>query len=244
MARILITVPTWNEELVIADTLAKLTAFAQTKLAEHEVTIEVVDNASTDGTTAIVEKDEGVAGSVTIRLRRLTQKGKGRAIRASWQAHLGDMDVLLFTDADLAADIDAIPHLVDEILAGRAELVCGSRFVAGARVRRSFVRELASRAYRICQQVMLGLPVKDAQCGLKAISATAAYRVLPKCLEDGWLFDTELLAWAKKFGLKIEEMPVSWIEARDERRRSAIHLGQDGLIFLQKLAEIKARILA
>ena len=233
--RILITIPTWNEATTIERTLAELSLLAKTILRDHEVTIEVADNGSTDGT---LEKIQISNLKSQISTFHLSARGKGLAIRRSWERHLEDADILLFTDADLAADLSIVPTMVHLIERGDADIVCGSRFVAGALVSRRAHRELASRLYRFLQRLILRLPVADAQCGLKVISASAAGKLLPLCRETGWMFDSELLFLAKKTGVRMTEVPVSWVEHRDPARRSALRVFRDGWGFLLGLARI------
>ena len=57
----------------------------------------------------------------------------------------------------------------------------------------------------------------DAQCGFKAVRADAARRLLPAIRDDGWFFDTELLVLAQRLGLRIQEVPVDWVEDPDSR---------------------------
>lgn len=241
MPRILITIPTWNEAIVIERSLAVLRDAVARHLGEHEVTIEVADNGSTDGTRGIVRSvtDDG---PICVRLLELAGTGKGMAIRQSWERYLNDADILAFTDADLAADVTALPSLVRPIEVGAADIVCGSRYLRGSRTSRSWMRTLASRLYRFLQHLVLHLPVQDAQCGFKAMSVGAARKLLPLLSENGWLFDTELLAFASKTGLRIVEIPVDWIEHRDPRRRSAIGLFRNGWGFLAGLWRIRKRV--
>lgn len=236
--RVLITVPTWNEAVVIERNLALLQDAIRKYLPEHEVIIEVADNGSTDGTVEIV----GAIHELPIRIFQIAERGKGLAIRRSWQRHLDDSDILVFTDADLAADLSALPSLIDPIVRGDADLVCASRFVEGAVAERALSREMASRLYRFLQHAILHLPVKDAQCGLKAISSHAARQLLPRCQENGWMFDSELLAFAAVGGFRVREIPVRWVEHRDPRRRSAIRLFKHGWGFLTGILRIRGRL--
>lgn len=233
MSRILITIPTWNEAAVIGRNLHILKRNIAERLPAHDVTVEVADNGSTDGTREIVRGIDGV------KLLEIAERGKGRAIRESWKAHPETADVVAFMDADLAADLSALPSLIDPIVSGRADLVCGSRFAPGARIERAWLREAASYAYRALQTMVLRLPVRDAQCGFKAMSASAARQVLPLSREHGWMFDTELLALAAERRFRVLEIPVAWIEHRDPARRSAISVFRDGWGFIQGLFRIK-----
>lgn len=241
MSRILITIPTWNEAVVIERNLRALRDAVEKYLPSHEVTIEVADNGSTDGTTEIVIR-VGAHGNAPVSFLSIPQRGKGLAIRRSWERHVNDEDVLVFMDADLAADVAALPDLVSQIVRGDADLVCGSRFVQGAKIERAFTREVASCIYRILQTVFLHLPVKDAQCGFKAISSKAAKQLLPLCQETGWMFDSELLAFAAQRGLRVREIPVAWIEHRDPARRSALRVMTQGWGFIVGLTRIRRNL--
>ena len=59
--------------------------------------------------------------------------------------------------------------------------------------------------------------VRDAQCGFKAAGRRAVEQVVPGVVDDGWLFDTELLVLADAEGMRIKEIPVTWHEDPDSR---------------------------
>lgn len=234
MSRILITIPTWNEASIIERTLTTLGDACARLLSEHDVTIEVADNGSTDATSDVVR-------STPYALRPTPTRGKGMAIKSSWLAHSNDSDVFVFLDADLAADLNALPRLIRPIVDGTADLVCGSRFLPGATVERKASRELASRLFRHLQRFVLHLPVEDAHCGFKAASARLVRDVVPHCDETGWMFDSELIARTANAGLIIKEIPVSWIEHRDPSRRSALGLWRHGFGFIIGLFRIRVK---
>lgn len=240
MTRIVITIPTWNEAVVIERNLLVLAETSKRLLPEHDVLIEVADNGSTDATQSIVHRvNTGLSNGA---LFELNEQGKGLAIRRSWERHLEDADVLVFMDADLAADLEALPRLIHPILEGKAELVCGSRFLPGAKIKRAWMREMASKMYRALQTISLNLPVQDAQCGFKAMSASSAKQILPHCNERGWMFDTELIAITQKKKYLIYEIPVDWIEHRDPARRSALKLFRHGWGFLRGLLRVRRSV--
>ncbi|OGL74352.1 hypothetical protein A3E39_03405 [Candidatus Uhrbacteria bacterium RIFCSPHIGHO2_12_FULL_60_25] len=243
MSRILITIPTWNEAMIIERSLATLGDACTRLLPDHDVTIEVADNGSTDGTSDIVRSTLGARPERSRRALCTTPtQGKGLAVKTSWLAHRDDADVFVFLDADLAADLNALPRLVGPIVGGRADLVCGSRFLPGADVQRKASRELASRLFRLMQRLVLHLHVQDAHCGFKAASARLVRDVVSHCEETGWMFDSELIARTARAGLTIKEIPVSWIEHRDPSRRSALSLWRHGYGFVIGLFRIKNRL--
>ena len=174
--------------------------------------ITIVDNASTDDTMAVAERLS--AAHPQIDAVHLDAKGRGRALKAAWSASAAT--VLVYMDIDLSTGLDARLPLVAPIVSGHSDVVIGSRRVHGARVRRSLKRELISRVYNRLVWLALHTRVHDAQCGFKAISPAAA-ALLPQVEDNGWFFDTELLALAQRAGLRVLEIPVDWVEDPDSR---------------------------
>jgi len=240
MSRILITMPVWNESLIIAKNLEILSDVCTKDLDGHDWRIEVADNGSQDGTPAIVE--DLMPRFPHVSLRRISERGKGRAICASWLAQAPTSDILIFMDADLAADVRAIPRLIGPILRGEGDIVCGSRYIGTARIERSWFRKFVSRTFRLWQKLVLGLPVEDSQCGFKAASSHVVQTIVPRMRETAYLVDAELLAFAKASGHRIVEIPVDWIENRDKARRSAIKLYADVWEFLWGTWRIRQRV--
>ena len=86
-------------------------------------------------------------------------------------------------------------------------------------------REFISRAYNVLLRTVFATPVRDAQCGFKAVRADVARRLLPAIEDNEWFFDTELLLLARHNGLRIHEVPVDWVDDADSRvdvRRTAL----------------------
>ena len=69
-------------------------------------------------------------------------------------------------DADLATNINCIHDLVETIETG-AEVVVGSRMVAGAHAKRPFVRIIASKIYNYLVRLLFQTGIQDHQCGFK-----------------------------------------------------------------------------
>jgi putative flippase GtrA len=57
----------------------------------------------------------------------------------------------------------------------------------------------------------------DAQCGFKAMRRSVAAELLPLVEDDEWFFDTEVLVTAQRLGLRIQEVPVEWVDDTDSR---------------------------
>ena len=234
-ALIEIVIPVHNEERELAGCVQVL----HTYLHEHipfPATITIADNASTDATPqAARELAEALPG---VRVLRLEDKGRGRALRAAWSA--SDADVVAYLDVDLSTGLDALLPLVAPLVNGHSDLAIGSRLAPGARTVRGAKRELISRGYNALVQLMHCVSFSDAQCGFKAARTEVIRPLLAVTTDDGWFFDTELLLLAEHNGLRIHEVPVDWVEDLDSRVALAA-TAWDDLRGLLRMARAKAR---
>jgi glycosyltransferase involved in cell wall biosynthesis len=207
-----IALPVFNEAHVLGESVDCLCAYLDGTFT-FPWRITIVDNASTDETLGVAHRLARSRPRVDVV--HLDAKGRGRALKAAWSA--SSAPVLVYMDIDLSTGLDALLPLVAPVISGHSDIVVGSRRLHGARVRRSAKRELISRAYNLLVGLTLRTRVHDAQCGFKAISGAAAQQLLPYVTDDGWFFDTELLALAQHTGLRVLEIPVDWIEDPDSR---------------------------
>jgi len=209
-----IVVPAYNEEHRLAPTLARLSAHLATQSLSWEIV--VVDDGSRDATCAVVEA--AMARMPGLRLvRQSPNRGKGAAVRLGMRAARGRIRVMC--DADGSMPPDELPRLLAPILAGTAAIAIGSRYAAGARsaVPQPWYRVAWSRlANRVIQRSLVP-GVRDTQCGFKAFTAAAADALFGVARIDGWAFDLEILALARRAGLAIAEVGVAWSDDRRSR---------------------------
>jgi glycosyltransferase involved in cell wall biosynthesis len=207
-----IAIPVFNEERVLEQSVRVLHAHVHTVIP-FATRITIVDNASEDATRLIGKQLAAELDGV--RLLHLAEKGRGRAIRTAWTA--SDARVLAYMDVDLSTSLGTLGALIAPLLSGSSDISIGSRLTRGARVTRSAKRELISRGYNLLLRSVLHTRFRDAQCGFKAIRAEVARELLPAVRDQGWFFDTELLVFAQRGGLRIHEVPVEWVEDPDSR---------------------------
>ncbi|MDA1218168.1 MAG: glycosyltransferase family 2 protein [Chloroflexi bacterium] len=199
-----IIIPVYNEERDLPKSIKKLTEFLEANLANPWQVI-IADNASTDGTRAV---SEGLCTQYPhVNYRYLSQKGRGRALRATWLE--SDADLLSYMDVDLSTDLAYFPPMI-KALESDCHLAIGSRLSRDSIVARSFKREFISRAYNLMIRAMFFTTFPDAQCGFKALTRQAAQAIVPQIKNNNWFFDTELLIIAAKNGYRIKSVPVKW----------------------------------
>jgi putative flippase GtrA len=207
-----IVVPVYNEEEALARSIHRLHRFLDTEVP-FSWRITIADNASTDLTPDIADK---LAAELDhIRVLRLEQKGRGRALRVAWSTSRAR--VVAYMDVDLSTDLHALLPLLAPLLSGHSEVAIGSRLARGARVARGPKREYISRAYNRILHLALRARFSDAQCGFKAVRADVLPELLDAVRDQAWFFDTELLIAAQRRGMRIYEVPVDWVDDPDSR---------------------------
>jgi dolichyl-phosphate beta-glucosyltransferase len=235
-AGVSVVIPAYNEEQRIAATLDHLIEDA-TSLSLLEVL--VVDDGSSDRTAALVTACAN-ASALPIHLVQLpTNRGKGAALRAGVAEAIGDY--VVFVDADLSATPSAIPRALESIEAG-ADVVIGTRLSAeGIDFRRTQprVRQISGRIFVLLRRLIVGLPYEDTQCPFKLFTREAAQLVYPEVRTDGWSFDVELLARARKHQLRIVQLPILWGHVSG----SQLHIGpRTAFGVIRELIAIRARV--
>ena len=209
-----IVVPAYNEEHRIAPTLARLSAHLSSQAMSWEIV--VVDDGSRDATCAVVEA--AMARIPNLRLVRQTpNRGKGAAVRLGMLEARGQIRVM--SDADGSMPPEQLPRLLAPILACTADIAIGSRYAEGARsnIKQPWYRIAWSRLANLVIQRSLVPGVRDTQCGFKAFTAETARALFPLGRIDGWAFDLEILALARRAGYAISEVGVEWTDDRRSR---------------------------
>ena len=207
-----VILPVYNEEAALPLGVQTLHSFLSTS-TYPDWRITIVDNGSTDNTQRVARALVGKYPQVHAMF--LTEKGRGRALKAAWLC--SNAKVLSYMDIDLSTDLNSLPQMVDAIMHQGYDMAVGSRLAAGAKVTRTIRREIISRCYMLLIKFLFRTRFSDAQCGFKALSHGAARALLPHIRDNEWFLDTELLITAEKCGFRIKDVPVTWLEDPDSR---------------------------
>ncbi|MEU4515672.1 dolichyl-phosphate beta-glucosyltransferase [Nonomuraea wenchangensis] len=207
-----VVVPVYDEQRALRTSVTHLHGYL-TRNFPYGFRITIADNASTDDTWRIATELERELPHV--RAVHLDEKGRGRALRQVWSR--SEADVVSYMDVDLSTDLDAFLPLVAPLLSGHSDLAIGTRLARASRVERGPKREFISRSYNLLLRSLMGARFSDAQCGFKAVRTEVAQALLPGVEDEQWFFDTELLLLAERYGLRIHEVPVDWVDDPDSR---------------------------
>ena len=226
-----IVIPAYNEAGRIPATLESVVACVRQHGWSAEVI--VVDDGSTDATAQVVREFAATAPEVRL-LQNPGNRGKGYSVRNGMLHATGE--VLLFSDADLASPIEEAEKLIAAIAAG-ADVAIGSRWINTELQthRQPIHRQLMGRMFNLLMRIFLGLNFTDTQCGFKAFKRSTAQVLFQFQKIERWGFDPELLYLARKFGLKVVEIPVSWAHQEGAR----INPVRDGLRMFGELLTVR-----
>lgn len=210
-----IVIPAFNEEAVIARTLADVRAYCASRFSSWETI--VVDDGSTDGTwNALKDFSAGFPELKPIRLAQNSRKGA--AVKTGFAAANGSL--ILMMDADQSTPIATLDAWIPMMQS--ADVLIGSRDLPGATLIRPQprYRSSAGRLMNVFIRLKTGLPFLDTQCGFKLFTnrAKPAFAALRS---NGWLFDVEILCRLRDAGFRIREVPVQWTNGPVTRMRFA-----------------------
>lgn len=197
-----VIIPAKNEEKTIHEILSRVLA-ADTDSYGIKREVLVVDDGSTDGTAAIVsERFPGV------RLLRLNPgRGKGAAVRFGLEHATGDY--LLVQDADLEYDPGDYARLLEPLVATRAPVIYGSRFLSRRYpVKMLRANYLGNLIATFLVNALYGSRISDLMTGYKVV-AIPLLKELGLCAR-GFEICPELTAKILKKGIPIVEVPISY----------------------------------
>jgi dolichyl-phosphate beta-glucosyltransferase len=228
-----VVIPAYNEAKRLPRTLDLVTAYLREREPSFEVL--VVDDGSSDGTAGCVG---ALADPRVMVVRNDTNRGKGYSVRRG-MLQVGGARRLM-TDADLSTPIEELARFQSHVDEGY-DVVIASRALSGANieVRQPWYRENMGRVFNLLVQLLVLPGLRDTQCGFKLFTARAAELAFAGAKQDGFSFDVESLFLARRAGLRILEVPVTW------RNDAATHvgLGRGFLAFLDVVL-IRARAFA
>ncbi|MFQ6080475.1 MAG: polyprenol monophosphomannose synthase [Candidatus Bathyarchaeia archaeon] len=231
MVKISVMTPTYNE----AENVSKLVDLLHKALKGKCFEIIIIDDNSPDGTAEVARKLSGRYENIKL-LCRPVKMGIGSAYKDGFRLCSGD--VIAYMDADLSHDPRSLPKLIEAL--ENADIAVGSRFMRyGGVIGWGWYRYLINLGANLLARLILKLDVKDTTSGYKAYKRKAFEKLVSISNFGGFTdFDEEMLYLAKKHGLKVKEIPITF--ANRERGNSKLRL-RDILAFIKALLDIRLR---
>ena len=190
----------YNEEAYARRAVSAARAVLMAELPDWEIVI--VDDASTDGTPALVNALAREDPRVRV-VRNPVNRRLGGALRAGYAA--AAKDLVFYTDADLPVDLHQLPRAVRLLEYQEADIVAGYRF---DRTSEGLVRALYTFCYNHLIRTLFGLRVRDVNFAFKLFRRS----VLEKfpLTSEGSFIDAEFLLRARKAGCVIIQIGLDY----------------------------------
>lgn len=230
MDRVLVIVPTYNER----ENLPLIVAAVHEQLPEADLL--VVDDNSPDGTGALADELAASDGGLKV-LHRAGKLGLGTAYLAGFKHALAhDYRYVFEMDCDFSHDPKYLPVLLARARAG-ADLVLGSRYVdGGGTVNWGPLRKVISRGGSLYARTILGVAVRDLTGGFKCFQRAALEALdLDTVSAQGYGFQIELTYRALRAGLRVEEVPIVFVDRRVGQSKMSKKIFLEALTLVWKL---------
>ena len=233
MTRVAVCLPTFNEaENVGAMIDAVLAVFAEHHINGH---ILVIDDASPDGTAAIVDERGRDDPRISV-LRRARKEGLGNAYRDGFRRVLGDgAEVVVQMDCDFSHDPAVIPSLLAAL--DDADVALGSRYVHGGGVIGwPLVRQAISKGGCLYARVVLGVHVRDLTGGFKAWRAGVLEYLLGRPIDArGYGFQIQMTYEAILAGYRVREIPIIFRERVRGESKMSVDVVREAALMVPRL---------
>lgn len=201
-----VVVPVFNERYLVRESLTRLLEAEIEGISGLEVL--VVDDGSTDGTSAVLDELAALEPDRLRLIRHATNQGKGAAVRTGIANASGDL--IVFHDADLEYDPRDFTRMVRPFLEDGADVVYGSRFMPSERRRVLYYRHtLGNRLITLVSNLCTDLNLTDIETCYKMFRAPLL-KSIPIRSND-FRIEPEITAKVGKRQSRIFEVPISYV---------------------------------
>lgn len=227
-----IIIPAFNEERRLPQTLDCIGTYLKTQSLRTEIL--VVDDGSSDGTAGLAASYASKYPNLRV-LSNGKNRGKGYSVRHGMLEARGEY--ALFTDADLSTPIDELGKLLAALREQGNDVAIGSRALNRdlILIHQSKVREQAGILFNFFVRWIMGIELSDTQCGFKAFRMDRARIIFEQQRMERFGFDPEILFLAKRYHLRVAEVPVRW--SHDSGTK--VNVAADGMQMLFELLVIR-----
>jgi dolichol-phosphate mannosyltransferase len=233
--RAIVVVPTYNER-------ENLPVLVDGLMRHENVRVLVVDDQSPDGTGTVADAlARTFAGRVDV-LHRTSRRGFGRScVDGMTQAVHEPVDVVCQMDADLSHDPADLPRII--AASAHADVVIGSRYIAGGRILNwPLRRRILSRFANSYIRLVTRLTARDCTSGYRCWRReTLASVPFDHIFSDGYSFLIEMLFRAEQRGVRVAEVPITFVERLKGQSKLSMAVLVESVITPWRLAASRGR---
>lgn len=192
MSKVAVLLPAYNEEVSIASMVLLSLQYADEVI--------VINDGSSDRTSEVSR----LAGATV--LSHTTNKGKGAALKTGFK-YAQDYDIIVTIDADGQHNPSEIPDVIKPIMEDRADIVNGSRYIAGKDTTTPTYRRVGQTVLDNATYLASGVKLTDTQSGFRAFSSKSIeyFNFDP----NGFGIESDMLIEASVNKLRIVEVEIT-----------------------------------
>jgi dolichol-phosphate mannosyltransferase len=219
-----VVLPTYNEAANLPVIAAELIGLPLPNLR-----ILVADDNSPDGTGEIADRLAGKYGPDRMTVvHRPGKQGLGRAyVDGMTRAVAAGAEFVVQMDSDLSHAPAYLPQMLGTLLSSQADVVIGSRYVAGASLASewSWHRRALSGFANSYVRALLRLGIRDVTAGFKIWRSSALQTIdIASVRSNGYSFQIEMNYRSVRHGLKIVELPIHFAERREGESKMSLRV--------------------
>lgn len=208
MSDSIVIIPTYNEKENIESMIR--TVFGLEKLFH----VLIIDDGSPDGTADIVKRLQLEFPERLFIVERAGKQGLGTAYIRGFQWCLEHTYQYIFEmDADFSHNPNDLPRLYAACIEEGADVAVGSRYIDGVNVVNwPLGRVLMSYFASVYVRLITGMQVKDTTAGFVCYRREVLETIdLDRIHFKGYAFQVEMKFTAYKYGFRIVEVPIVFI---------------------------------
>ena len=204
-SKLSVIMPTYNLGNAIAENIEHVVSIFSGNIPFE---IIVIDDGSHDGSASVIT-EISLKHTCVKPLIFHRNKGKGTGLKRGFE--VSDGNYILLLDGDLDLPPEQASRFFDIMQKENADVVIGSKMHPESEIDYPLKRRIYSFLYYTMVKLVVGLPVRDTQTGIKLYKREVLEYVIPRMLVKHYAFDLEVLSIAFEKGFKVSEAPVKLV---------------------------------
>ncbi len=216
-----IILPVYNEESRLQFAFDNILNFLKKKKFKLEIIF--VDDGSVDNSYNIINEFINrfqrfcAKNKTQIKIYK-SKKNLGKGLALKIGVKKARYDWILTADTDMSVPLFQINDWLNKkLIDKKCFIYIASRTHNKSIVKKNFFRSILGVVMRFVVWIILGIKIKDTQCGFKLYKKKFAKYSFGKLKSHGFSHDLELIALLKNRNIKIKELPVKWTHKKNSK---------------------------
>lgn len=230
--------PIYNEEKRLKYCFKNILDFNKISFIKN-IEYIFVDDGSLDSSLDLIKQFsiDNSKSNKTIKykiIKNIRNKGKGSALAKG--ISMASKEWLLTIDTDISVSLlELNKWKKNEFFKKNYKIYFGSRNLKNSNVRYKIHRKIIGSIFILICKLLFNINLHDTQCGFKLYKKEVGKKIFGKIVDEKFAHDIEIVLIARKYKIKIIELPVKWVHKNEGK----INLITDSLNMLVSLIKMK-----